>query len=102
MNELGFIVLILHFINIENQREYVTDVDAELARLAIRAIGGIGIRLQKMATPIVKQLTSFINMNQDYITNETIVIFKGILSIIIQKYLHLLTRNFKKIQKSIC
>ena len=64
----------------------MTDVDAELARLAIRAIGGIGIRLQKMATPIVKQLTSFINMNQDYITNETIVIFKG--DSMIKKCLH--------------
>ena len=55
----------------------MTDVDAETARLSIRAIGGIGLRLPKMATPIVKQLTTFINMNQDYITNETIVMFKG-------------------------
>ncbi|KAL4481626.1 hypothetical protein ABPG74_007715 [Tetrahymena malaccensis] len=64
MNELG---------------EYVTDVDSELAKESIRTLGKIACRIQEMATPIIKQLSNFINMKQDYITNNTLVAFQQIL-----------------------
>lgn len=58
--------------------EYVTDIDTNIARKSIQALGGIAIRLPKMATPIVKQLTTFIAMQSENVTNETIIAFRGI------------------------
>ena len=39
MNELG---------------EYVTDVDAELAKKSINCLGEIALRIKEMTTPIIK------------------------------------------------
>lgn len=64
MNELG---------------EYVTDVDSETARKSIQALGGIALRIPKMASAIVKQLCSFLNYNQSHIVNETMIVFQDIL-----------------------
>lgn len=60
MNELG---------------EYVTDVDTELAKESIRTLGLVASRIREMATPIIKQLSNFINMKREYITNNTLVAF---------------------------
>lgn len=57
--------------------EYVTDIDVNIARKSIQALGGIAIRLPKMATPIVKQLTTFIAMQSEHVTNETVMAFRG-------------------------
>ena len=54
-------------------------MDADLARKSIQTIGGIALRLPKMTSSLIKQLSTFINMHQDYITNETIVVFRDIL-----------------------
>ncbi|CAD8076895.1 unnamed protein product [Paramecium primaurelia] len=58
--------------------EYVTDVDQEISKKSIQALGAIAIRLPDLATAIVKQLSSFVTL-QDYITNEVILAFKDIL-----------------------
>ncbi|CAD8088753.1 unnamed protein product [Paramecium sonneborni] len=58
--------------------EYVTDVDQEISKKSIQALGAIAIRLPDLANAIVKQLSSFITL-QDYITNEIIIVFKDIL-----------------------
>ncbi|CAD8189534.1 unnamed protein product [Paramecium octaurelia] len=58
--------------------EYVTDVDQEISKKSIQALGSIAIRLPDLATAIVKQLSSFVTL-QDYITNEVILVFKDIL-----------------------
>ena len=59
--------------------EYVVDVESEMSRRSIRAIGGIAIRMPKMATAIIKQLASFMSTKQDHIMNETMIAFKGTL-----------------------
>jgi len=64
MNELG---------------EYVTDIDTETARKSIQALGGIALRIPRMATPIVKQLCNFLNYQQSHIVNETMIVFQDIL-----------------------
>ncbi|CAD8087395.1 unnamed protein product [Paramecium primaurelia] len=58
--------------------EYVTDVDQEISKKSIQALGAIALRLPDLANAIVKQLSSFITL-QDYITNEVIIVFKDIL-----------------------
>jgi len=55
----------------------VTDVDSETARKSIQALGGIALRIPKMASAIVKQLCSFLNYNQSHIVNETMIVFQG-------------------------
>lgn len=59
--------------------EYVTDVDAEISRKSIQALGIIAIRLPELASAIVKQLCSFVSLQKEYITNEVFVGFKDIL-----------------------
>lgn len=60
MNELG---------------EYVTDVDTELAKKSIETLGNIALKVELMAVPITKQLSTFIGMQREYITNVTMVAF---------------------------
>jgi len=70
-----------------------------MSRRSIRAIGGIAIRLQKMATPIIKQLASFINTKQEHIMNETVIAFKGNKSVFDEKKLILMAYRYpQKIQ----
>ena len=57
--------------------EYVTDVDNELAKKSIETLGSIALRVEAMAAPITKQLSTFISMQKEYITNVTLVVFKG-------------------------
>jgi AP-4 complex subunit beta-1 len=57
--------------------EYVTDVDTELSRRSIAALGTIAVRLPSMTSAIVKQLCSFVSLQKEYITNEVVVVFKG-------------------------
>jgi len=59
--------------------EYVTDVDAELAKQSIRTLGLIAVRVNDAATPILKQLSTFIGMQREYISNTTLIAFKDIL-----------------------
>lgn len=54
-------------------------MDAETARKSIQALGGIALRIPKMASAIVKQLCTFLNYNQSHIINETMIAFQGIL-----------------------
>lgn len=60
MNELG---------------EYVTDVDNELAKKSIQVLGDIALRIGDMTTPIIKQLSTFIGMQREYITNVVLMAF---------------------------
>lgn len=55
--------------------EYATDVDVELSKKSIEAMGQIAIKLRTMAVPIIKQLSSYINPEREYITNIIIVKF---------------------------
>jgi len=58
---------------------YVTDIDNETAKASIQALGGIALRIPRMATPIVKQLCNFLNYQQSHIVNETMIVFQDIL-----------------------
>ena len=56
---------------------YVTDIDVEIARRAIRSIGIIAVRHEFSANLAVDMLLSFFEIEIDYVTAETIIVIKG-------------------------
>lgn len=54
--------------------EYVTDVDAEISRRAIRAIGKIAVRVPSTAEMIVGSLTGLLELDIDYVSTESAVV----------------------------
>jgi len=58
--------------------EYVTDVDAEIARCAIRAIGKIAVRVPSTAEMIVNSLTGLLELDIDYVSTEAAVVMKDL------------------------
>lgn len=58
--------------------EYVTDVDAEISRRAIQAIGKIAVRVPSTAELIVGSLTSLLELDIDYVSTEAAVVMKDL------------------------
>jgi hypothetical protein len=61
--------------------EYVTDVDAEIAKKSIRCFGTIICRLPGLSKSVMHQLKNFLALKIDYVTNETLIVLKDILRI---------------------
>lgn len=59
--------------------EYVTDIDVDLAKSAIRALGAIAIRVESIASRAVDKLLAFLDLEIDYVTNVTLVVMKDLL-----------------------
>ena len=59
--------------------EYVTDVNAEIAKKSIRCFGTIIIRLTKMSKTVAAQLRNFLSLRISYVTTETVIVLKDIL-----------------------
>jgi len=58
--------------------EYVTDVDAEISRHAIRAIGQIAVRVPSTAELIMASLTNLLELDIDYVSTEAAVVMKDL------------------------
>lgn len=58
--------------------EYVTDVDADISRRAIRAIGKIAVRVASTAEMIVGSLTTLLELDIDYVSTEAAVVMKDL------------------------
>jgi len=58
--------------------EYVTDVDAEISRRAIRAIGKIGVRVPSSTEMVVGSLTNLLELDIDYVSTEAAVVMKDL------------------------
>lgn len=58
--------------------EYVTDVDADISRRAIKAIGKIAIRVASTAEMIVGSLTSLLELDIDYVSTEAAIVMKDL------------------------
>lgn len=58
--------------------EYVTDVDVEISRRAIRAIGTIAVRIPSTAEMIVGSLTGLLELDIDYVSTEAAVVMKDL------------------------
>jgi len=59
-------------------REYVTDVDAETSRRAVRAIGRIAARVPPAAEMIVGSLAGLLELDIDYVSTEAAVAMKDL------------------------
>lgn len=59
--------------------EYVTDVNAEIAKKSIRCFGRIIIRLQNIAKQVASQLRNFLSLKIIYVVDETMIVLKDIL-----------------------
>ncbi len=59
--------------------EYVTDVDAEVARQSIRGIGKIAVRVPAAVDDAIEHLLSFLNIGVDYVSAEACICVKDLL-----------------------
>lgn len=59
--------------------EYVTDIDADISRFAIRAIGRISIRIPAAAEESIEHLLAFLDLHIDHVTSETVIVLKDFL-----------------------
>jgi AP-4 complex subunit beta-1 len=57
--------------------EYVSGVDAELARQAVRAIGAIAIRVPPAADVVLEALLELVEMEAEYVRSTTVVALQG-------------------------
>lgn len=56
---------------------YATDVNSQVARNAIQAVGRIALRLPARANACVDKLLLLLNLRIDYITSETIAVMSS-------------------------
>ena len=75
--------------------EYVTDVNAEIAKKSIKCFGTIIIRLDKMSKTVAGQLRNFLSLRINYVTTETLIVLKDIL----RKYKKFITEFIPFISK---
>jgi hypothetical protein len=59
--------------------EYVTDVNAEIAKKSIRAFGTIIIRLPNLSKTVSSQLKNFLVLQINYVTTETLKVLKNVM-----------------------
>eukprot|EP00397_Hematodinium_sp_SG-2012_P010110 GEMP01010216.1.p1 GENE.GEMP01010216.1~~GEMP01010216.1.p1 ORF type:complete len:806 (+),score=184.17 GEMP01010216.1:132-2549(+) len=59
--------------------EYVTDVDTEIARASIRAIGAIALRSRHYADHIFESLLQLLTLDIDYVSAETMIVMTDLL-----------------------
>lgn len=52
--------------------EYVTDVDAELSKRAIRALGRIAVLIPSFSSDMMQQLTEIVDLDMPYVREEAI------------------------------
>ena len=57
--------------------EYVSGVDIELARKAVRAIGEIAIRVPVAAEVVVESMLELVEMEAEYVRAETVIVMQG-------------------------
>merc|ERR1711871_1918167 len=59
--------------------EYVTDVNVDLAKRALKAIGDVALRLPSSADGILNQLMEYLEIELDYIRSDGLVLIKNLL-----------------------
>jgi len=64
---------------VEELREYVTDVDVDVARKAIQTIGHVAWRLPTSASRVIEELLKLLELDIDYVSAETVIAMKDLL-----------------------
>jgi len=63
----------------EELAEYVTDVDATVARGAVSAVGEMGVRVPEAAGVVVEQLMKFLEIDIEHVTSQAIICMQNLL-----------------------
>jgi len=61
--------------------EYVTDVDSELSKRAIRSIGQIALRVELVATDMTQALIDLIDLDMPYVRSEAVIVLANVLRV---------------------
>eukprot|EP00040_Diaphanoeca_grandis_P001303 m.18080 g.18080 ORF g.18080 m.18080 type:complete len:808 (+) comp11828_c0_seq1:105-2528(+) len=64
---------------VEEFAAYITDVDADLARRSLKAIGDIAIRHESFAEHIMGMLLLFLDLDTSYVTAGTLIVLQDVL-----------------------
>lgn len=82
--------------------EYVTDVDMDISRFAIRSIGKISIRIPESSEESIEHLLSFLDLHIDHVTTESVIVLKDFLRKYPERYediIPALTKILPKIEE---
>ena len=82
--------------------EYVTDIDADISRFAVRSIGRISIRIPEAAEESIEHLLAFLDMHIDHVTSEAVIVLKDFLRKYPERYEDIvpsLTRVLRSIEE---
>lgn len=61
--------------------EYVTDVDSELSKRAIRSIGQIAIQIESVASDMTQALIDLIDMDMPYVRSEAVIVLANVMRV---------------------
>lgn len=64
---------------LQELKEYATDIDIQMSRKAIRAIGNLAVKLEHSASECVAVLLELLDFGVEYIVQEIVSVFKNIL-----------------------
>ncbi|CEM20466.1 unnamed protein product [Vitrella brassicaformis CCMP3155] len=59
--------------------EYVSDVDSDIAKKTIQAVGALALKIPEAVDTIVEQLLGFLSLDIDYVSTATVVVMKDLL-----------------------
>lgn len=82
--------------------EYVSDMDGEISRFAIRSIGRVAIRIPEAAEESIEHLLAFLDLRVDHVTSSTVVVLKDFLRKYPERYEDIipsLTRVLRSIEE---
>ncbi|SCU82688.1 LAME_0C02432g1_1 [Lachancea meyersii CBS 8951] len=60
-------------------KEYATDIDIQMSRKAIRAVGNLTVKLEQSADECVNLLLELLDFEAEYIVQEIVSVFKNVL-----------------------
>lgn len=78
---------------IDELKVYGTEIDIQMSRKAIRAIGNLAVKLDCALQPCIDALLELLTNDIDYIVQESIIVFKNIL----RRYNHNTSNQLSKI-----
>lgn len=83
--------------------EYVTDVDSELSKKAIRALGEIALRVSDVSSEMTQRIVELVDLDMAYVRSEALIVLGNVVRIYPSMRIHILpfiSRYLKKVEDS--
>ncbi|SCU79297.1 LAFA_0B02102g1_1 [Lachancea sp. 'fantastica'] len=71
---------------LQELKEYATDIDIQMSRKAIRAVGNLTVKLEQSADECIGLLLELLDFEVEYIVQEIVSVFKNVLRRYPEKY----------------